>query len=358
MYPEILNYGPIHVYSYGLMMALAFIVTSLLLRREFERTGINPDLAHSITLAAIVCGIIGAKAYSTIESWNWNPFVTGILSLFGYGLLVTLGFFIVRFVFRKIISPRIESPELTNSITFTLAVGGSVGVIAYAMLSTWGDFITAPFGFLRNMMGSGLAWYGGLIYGSFAVLEVILRSKNPVLKTIDFIGPLMILGYAFGRMGCFLSGDGDYGPPSNLPWAMAFPNGTISTAAIYGPNVRVHPTPLYEVILCVAIFAFLWIIRKRKEYTPGFIFGLSLILIGIERIITEFWRRTLVLVFYGMKEGTPKYFFIQDRYDTEFAFYFGLSIAQIISIVMIGMGIWLIWRGKRVRGIEGKGAKG
>ncbi len=122
---------------------------------------------------------------------------------------------------------------------------------------------------------------------------------------------------------------------------MAFPKGTVPT------NAQVHPTPLYEVILCVAIFAYLWIIRKRKEDTPGFIFGLYLILAGMERIITEFCRRTLVLVFYGMKDGVPKYFFIHSRAeDIELVFYFGLSIAQIISIVVIGMGIWLIWRGK------------
>ncbi|MFQ6044349.1 MAG: prolipoprotein diacylglyceryl transferase family protein [Candidatus Poribacteria bacterium] len=77
MYPIILEIGPIRIYSYGLMMALAFIVASLLLQKEFERIKINPVLSHSITLVAIVCGVIGARAYSIIESWTWSPVING-----------------------------------------------------------------------------------------------------------------------------------------------------------------------------------------------------------------------------------------------------------------------------------------
>ena len=196
MYPIIFEIGPIHIYSYGLMMALAFIVTSLLLRKEFERIKINPDLAHSITLVAIVCGVIGARAYSVIESWPWS--LIGILRLLGYILLVTIGFFIFRFLFRRVLAGKTKTSELTNSISFTLAVGGTVGVIGFLILTNWNDLST---GFFSSMMGSGLVWYGGLIFASIAVIEVIIRSKNSILRTIDCTGPLLILGYAFGRMG-------------------------------------------------------------------------------------------------------------------------------------------------------------
>ena len=201
MHPIILEIGPIHIYSYGLMMAIAFIVTSLLLRKEFERIKINPELAHSITLVAIVCGVIGARAYSIIESWTWSPIIsssTVILPLLGYILLVAIGFFIFRFLFRRVLAEKTETPELMNSISFTLAVGGAVGVIGYLILTNWKHLST---GFFTSMMGSGLVWYGGLIFASIAVVEVIIRSKNPILRTIDCIGPLLILGYAFGRMG-------------------------------------------------------------------------------------------------------------------------------------------------------------
>jgi prolipoprotein diacylglyceryltransferase len=198
MRPIILEIGPIRVYGYGLMTAIAFIVTSLLLRKEFERIKINPELSHSITLAAMVCGVIGARAYSIIESWIWSPILNGILRLLGYILLVAIGFFIFRFLFRKVLAGKTETPELTNSISFTLAVGGAVGVIGYLILTNWKHLST---GFFTSMMGSGLVWYGGLIFASIAVVEVIIRSKNSILKTIDCIGPLLILGYAFGRMG-------------------------------------------------------------------------------------------------------------------------------------------------------------
>ena len=196
MHPIILEIGPIRIYSFGLMMAIAFITTSLLLRRDFERKKINPDLAHSITLVAIVCGVIGARAYSIIETWPWSPI--GILRLLWYILLVAIGFFIFRFLFRRVLAGKTENPELTNSISFTLATGGTVGVIGYLILTNWNNLST---GFFTSMMGSGLVWYGGLIFASIAVIEVILRSKNPILRTIDYLGPLLILGYALGRMG-------------------------------------------------------------------------------------------------------------------------------------------------------------
>jgi len=136
------------------------------------------------------------------------------------------------------------------------------------------------------------------------------------MQCLDIIAPLLILGYTFGRMGCFLSGDGDYGPPSDLPWAMAFPNGTVPTIE------KVHPTPLYEIIFCLAIFAFLWRIRKRNLHT-GWMFGMYLILSGIERFITEFWRVTQKVLFNS------------------------ISMAQIIGIFAIIIGIILVLHSRK-----------
>ena len=118
---------------------------------------------------------------------------------------------------------------------------------------------------------------------------------------------------------------------------MSFPNGVVPT------NMRVHPTPLYEVIFCLAIFAFLWKIRERKEHLPGFIFGASLILAGIERFVTEFWRRTTVIAFEGSQLQ-----FINRADDPRFILYLGLSVAQITSLAMIGVGIWLILRSRKL----------
>jgi phosphatidylglycerol:prolipoprotein diacylglycerol transferase len=215
MFPVLFEIGSIKIYSYGFMVALGFIVTGFMLKRELKRVGLSPRLGDSIILGAILGGIFGAKIYSVIE---------GIVR--GEGALVSIKSF---------------------------------------------------------FSGSGLVWYGGFAFGTLVVLIILWRSQASAMRVIDLVAPLLILGYAFGRMGCFLSGDGDYGPPTHLPWGMAFPNGTVPTTD------RVHPTPLYEISLSLIIFAFLWKIRKR-DLPTGWMFGTYLILAGAERFVTEFWR--------------------------------------------------------------------
>lgn len=247
MLPIILKLGRINIYSYGLMLALGFIITGIIFRKELKRVGINVDLADSVIIAALLGGIFGAKVYSVIE-----------------------------------------------------------GIREYG-LSSLKDFFS----------GAGLVWYGGLIGGTIAVLVTIKLKHYPILPIIDLIAPLLILGYGIGRIGCFLSGDGDYGPPSDLPWAMAFPNGTVPTTE------RVHPTPLYEIIMSLIAFAYLWKIRKKTR-GPGYMFGMFLILSGIERFIAEFWRITAKVLF-----------------DV-------ISVAQIIGVLTIIIGIYLILRSKKL----------
>lgn len=212
MYPTIIDFGPIGIHSYGLMLATAFITVVFVIQAELKRRGFVSELASAIVMAAAIGGIVGAKLYSAL---------------------------------------------LDGQITFR------------ELFST-----------------SGLVWYGGFIGGCLAVIIVVLRSPNPFLPTIDIVGPTVVLGYGIGRIGCLLAGDGDYGPPSDLPWAMAFPNGTVPT------NVPVHPTPIYETLLSCTFFGILWSQRRRFEETPGALFGASLVALGVERFIAEFWRIT------------------------------------------------------------------
>ena len=212
MYPTIVDFGPIGIHSYGLMLATAFITVVFVIQAELKRRGFVPELASTIVMAAAIGGIVGAKIYSAL---------------------------------------------LDGQITFQ------------ELFST-----------------SGLVWYGGFIGGCLAVIIVVLRSPNPFLPTIDIVGPTVILGYGIGRIGCLLAGDGDYGPPSDLPWAMAFPNGTVPT------DVPVHPTPIYETLMSCAFFGILWSQRRKFEATPGALFGASLVALGVERFIAEFWRIT------------------------------------------------------------------
>lgn len=237
----------------------------------------------------------------------------GPFGIHSYGLMLACAFIAVVFVLQRELKRRGFVSEVASSIVMAAGIGGVVGAKLYSA------FQDGQLRFDELFSTSGLVWYGGLIGGSLAVSLYILRSPNPYLPTIDIIGPTLLLGYGIGRIGCFLAGDGDYGPPSDLPWAMAFPNGTVPT------DVPVHPTPLYETSISFAFFGILWARRHRLEETPGVLFGASLILLGVERFIVEFWR-------------------INPR------IYAGLSTAQFFSIFLVIVGIgFVFWMRSRLK---------
>jgi len=132
-----------------------------------------------------------------------------------------------------------------------------------------------------------------------------------MLKTLDLAAPAAAIGYGIGRIGCFLSGDGCYGIPTNLPWGMAFPHG------IEPVFVPVHPTPLYELGAGLVIGGWLWW-RGGKPHGVGAIVGQYLLLSGTARFLVEFLRRN------------PKILW-------------GLSNAQLASAGSVIAGAALIW---------------
>src|SRR5262249_18038821 len=141
---------------------------------------------------------------------------------------------------------------------------------------------------------------------------LLLARNNKIggLTMLDICSPAVAIGYAVGRIGCLISGDGDYGQPTTLPWGMAFPNGlvpTTTTCVQWGaaPGCRVHPTPIYEFIAGVLIFWYLW--RRgaraiRHPLAPGVITGEFLIFSGIARFLVEFIRNN-PRVFLGMSNA-------------------------------------------------------
>lgn len=104
---------------------------------------------------------------------------------------------------------------------------------------------------------AGFTWYGGLIAGSLTIVALARRHRIPLTPLAGIVAAPLSIAYGIGRIGCFLAGDGTYGKPSDLPWAMAFPHGTVPTL------VRVHPTALYEAALALALGALLWAVRTR-----------------------------------------------------------------------------------------------
>lgn len=205
MLPEI---GPIQ--TFGVMFALAFLACGAMAARRFKELDKPADWAYEVIFAALIGGLIGARAYYLAE----HPDEFGLSGIFsGSGLTFWGG-----------------------------AVGGAAGVLLWAW---WRGFLTWQ---LADMGGIGLA-----------------------------------IGYSIGRIGCQLSGDGDYGRPTDLPWGMAYPDGTVPTTD------EVHPTPIYETLSMGIVAWLLW--RWRDRFQPGVVFALYLIAAGLERFLVEFVRR-------------------------------------------------------------------
>ena len=204
----------------------------------------------------------------------------GFVGIHSYGLMLATAFITSGFVIQHELKRRGFVHDVARTIVFAAAIGGVVGAKIYAAL------LDGRITLAELFSTSGVVWYGGFIGGILGVIIVVVRSPNPTLATFDIIGQTVLLGYGIGRIGCLLAGDGDYGPPSDLPWAMAFPNGTVPT------DVPVHPTPIYETLISVTFFGILWSQRRKLEANYGMLSGVSLILLGVERFFVEFWRIT------------------------------------------------------------------
>jgi phosphatidylglycerol:prolipoprotein diacylglycerol transferase len=127
---------------------------------------------------------------------------------------------------------------------------GLAGAKLYHLLESPAEFFAHPVALLISPYG--FAWFGGLLAGFAAFVWLGRRQHVPLPTLLDVGSPAAALGYGIGRIGCFLSGDGDYGIPTSLPWGMSFPNGLVPTID------RVHPTPIYEFIAACAIAWLLW----------------------------------------------------------------------------------------------------
>jgi len=189
--------------------------------------------------------------------------------------------------------------------------GGLIGARGYWLVQNHESFSVGSV-----LGGSGLIWYGGLLGGVVFVLVWARWRGFLTLALVDMAGPGLALGYAIGRIGCQVSGDGDYGKPSDLPWAMGYPHGTVPTA----PGVEVHPTPIYETLALGLIAFALWQLRDRVR--AGVLFAAYLVFAGLERFLVEFLRRN------------------EDVW-------LGLTAAQLESLAMLAAGV--VWIAELVR---------
>jgi phosphatidylglycerol:prolipoprotein diacylglycerol transferase len=203
------------------------------------------------------------------------------ITLQSFGLMMALGFVVAGLAAGRHLSELGRPVDHAYEMVFAALVGGIVGARLWWIAENWSDAKDDVLGSLFS--GSGLVWYGGAIGGAIAVLAWAWRRRVLDLTTLDVASVPLAAGYAIGRIGCQLAGDGDYGKDWDGPWAMAYPHGTVPT------TTPVHPTPVYETLAMGLVALVLW--RLRHRWRPGTLFGLYLILAGAERFLVEFLRR-------------------------------------------------------------------
>lgn len=208
-------------------------------------------------------------------------------------------------------------PKLAERYVTVGGVTGLLGARLWYMAENWDYVRNNPLEALFS--SAGFTFYGGFIIAAVIVIGLAVRDRTDVGRMCDSMGPCLALGYAIGRLGCQLSGDGDYGIATTSFWGMSYATGVVPTP----PGVLVYPTPLFESTLSLVV---LWILLKVEGSSTVLSerfqrFGLYLVLISIERLLVEGFRINPVVAW-------------------------GMSEAQLIALVLISIGGILILRGK------------
>src|SRR6185437_15515096 len=183
------------------------------------------------------------------------PFIhIGRITLASFGLMVGVAMLVSYFIVAKDFARRsISAPA--DLLVAVPCIAGLIGAKLYHALEDPRFLLANPHELISQY---GFAWFGGFLGGLAAFLWLAHHYRIPFLEVFDAVSPAAALGYGIGRIGCLLSGDGDYGIPTSLPWGMSFPNGTVPTMQ------RVHPTPIYELIVAIFIFWWLWKLGGRQ----------------------------------------------------------------------------------------------
>ena len=204
-------------------------------------------------------------------------FHIGSFEITSFGVLVAIGALVGLWVFSRELT-RSGLPASASDAAMAGVFGGLLGAKLLWVAEHLGE---EPFRDLLFSRG-GMSWFGGLAGGVGTALIVIWRQRVPMIATLAAATPALAIGHAIGRVGCFLVGD-DYGRPSDVPWAVAFPQGLPPT------DVPVHPTQLYEAIALAAV-AWLLIRWRRRNMPDAVVLGRYLVLAGSIRFAIEFIR--------------------------------------------------------------------
>jgi len=327
MYPKLFEIFGLPVYSFGLMMGISFIVGSMLLTNEMNRKKINVEssgpvisLLRALYISVLVFFFLaGFIQSSSIESFTSAVFNSAFRML-GAAVFVGMGILL----FRK---PTEGMFDLAGGVTIICLLFGVVGSKVLYLFENWQTFAIDP---LREAFSpGGLTWYGGFLLVTTVIFWLASKIKISFWKIADAVSPALLFAYGIARIGCHLSGDGDYGFPTTLPWGTDYSNGTYPPSlafkgfpeitsqyphGIVPDNTLCQPTPVYEFIICTVLFCILWRNRTKIAGT-GRMFMWYLVAAGAERFTVEFLR-------------------INPR------MLLGLSEAQLIAAVLVLFGVY------------------
>lgn len=252
---------PFPIYSFGAMLAVAFLVAAWLFRKQLDRL-------------YEVGRVPGVRVKLPDEK-------------------------------KKRKTVRVVSPSaLVGTITVIAVVAGIVGAKVFHVLENLPSFARDPLGMIFST--GGLTFYGGLIVAAGSISWYVRKKGLPLGGVADAVAPSLMLAYGIGRIGCHLAGDGDWGITSNLAakpgwiptwlWAEDYTNNILGVTL---PEPGVYPTSLYEFMMCLALFGVLWALRKHP-FLSGWLFFLYLVFAAVERFLIEQIRVNNTFDLFGM----------------------------------------------------------
>jgi prolipoprotein diacylglyceryl transferase len=354
------------VNSFGFFVAIAFVASGFVLYNELKRKesiGEFTPTEESITIGApasmselltsfffgFLFGykIIGAFTIADALN-NTQAFILSLQGNIGAGILV--GGIMVYLKWKEKDKDKLAKPETrklllwphdrVGDIVLQAALWGFLGAKIFHNLENLEELMLDPWGSLISF--SGLTFYGGLILATIAIIVFIRKYNMRVIHFADAMAPTMLFAYAAGRIGCHISGDGDWGIPNLNPkpftwlpdwfWSYQYPHNVVNAGVPIPGCVGnycnqlpegVYPTTFYEVIIMFILFLIVWMVRK-KITQPGIITGIYFIFAGGERFFIEKIR------------VNNKYTFLP----------FQPTQAELISLILIILGIVFLVKSK------------